>query len=91
MSPRANQEITVNASASVPGGTTGGSTSITNYEWEWIFASDTPTFSNNGPGASSTSFTPTSDGTYILGLRVTNSCGAESQGAGMETIIVAPE
>ncbi len=80
-----NMPATVDATSSNPGGMPGVST-LTAFEWTWSFAFDNPALMP--PDAETTSFTPTGDGVYILGLRVQNDCGAWSSVA-EETILVS--
>lgn len=87
MRPCVGQPVMVNADMSQPGGN-GMSTTITAYEWKWLFAPPPePEFAPQG--MSFTTFIPEKDGVYFLGLDVVNSCGATSQRTATEMINVS--
>lgn len=80
-----NEPVFVNANNSNPGPM---DATITGCEWFWLFTPGAPPAFNT-QGTLTTSFIPTEDGAHILGARCTNSCGAESQTPGQETILVS--
>ena len=97
-------EVFVNGRQSSPGGDPGGGTRIVKYRWRWLFTPGAkPAFTCTGgtidpatgecetpEAVTGTSFTPLRHGAHVLGLDVTNSCGAESQSPATENITVAP-
>jgi len=81
--------VDVNALTSDPGGAPGTPATLTDYQWQWLFTPGAaPPFDSQGTVA--TSFTPTTAGTYILGLHVVNDCGSMSQTAANETLSISP-
>lgn len=86
-----NQQVFVNASASLPGGAAGAGTTISAYDWDWVFApsSPAPAIVPEGNGARA-SFVPTLQGIYVIRLDATNSCGSRSQASDDATIAVSP-
>lgn len=84
--PCRGQPVTVTGRASTPGPTMGAT--VTRYEWSWLFSpSPIPDFMP--PEGIQVTFTPQTSGIYLLGLDVTNSCGARSQNPQSETLNVA--
>jgi hypothetical protein len=83
-----NQSIALDGSMSDPGRAPMSSANITNYSWSWVFAASTPPFNPMSGSTPGTNFTPTAQGVYIVGLGVTNSCGAQSQMQATTTIQV---
>lgn len=86
--PCVGQPVRLNATASDPGGDASGSTTISLYDWSFAFAQPpTPIFMP--ADMENTLFIPERGGLYIINLELENSCGARSQGAAQEQIIVA--
>ncbi|MBI2374478.1 MAG: choice-of-anchor D domain-containing protein [Deltaproteobacteria bacterium] len=81
--------IIVSGTSSTPG----SGTSIVDYRWDFAFAPAAfPVITEVTPGDKSRiSFVPGTTGLYILGLDVTNNCGAASQRTKTERINVAPQ
>ncbi len=86
---KVNQPIIVSGASSTPG----SGASIVDYRWDFAFAPAAfPTIMEVIAGDKSRiSFVPATTGLYILGLDVTNDCGAASQRTKTERINVAPE
>ncbi len=82
--PSVGRTITVNALASLPGGGT-----LSGAQWSWLFTPG-PAPALSAPTATRTSFVPTTQGTHVIGLHVSNSCGATSPAPASEAILVAP-
>lgn len=81
------EPVFVNANNSSPGPM---DATVTECEWFWLFTPGAPPAFNT-QGTLTTSFIPDVDGSHILGVRCTNSCGAESQTPGQETILVSDQ
>lgn len=71
LAPTINNPVQLSAWPSIP-----GSGSIVDYQWSWLLAPASPSFSPQGTIV--TSFVPPVPGLYVVGLSVTNSCGAVS-------------
>lgn len=86
--PCVGQPVMVSGATSSPGGPPGGSATIVDYQWSFLFPPP-PVPALNPNGTAMTSFTPTRGGVYFLGLQVTNDCGGVSQQQAQEMINVA--
>lgn len=66
----------------IPGGPKGETTTIDKFDWEWVTPWDTEAEPKPvSPGSATFEFTaPNESATMYLRLKVTNSCGAQSQG-----------
>lgn len=85
--PAVGMPIMLDASGSAPGGPNGNGATITVYEWSFEFSpGPAPTLSSQN--TVQTSFTPVAEGLYIVGLRLKNSCGAETPAPATENITV---
>jgi hypothetical protein len=62
---------------------------ITSCQWRFLFQPCSPATMFNTQGALISSFTPQCDGTFVVGLDCTNSCGSMSQMPGQETVLVS--
>ena len=85
--PCVGNPVRLSASGSAPGGDASGMTTISSYNWRFLFAQP-PNPAFMPADQADTLFIPERGGVYIIALDLVNSCGAMSQPAGQETINV---
>jgi hypothetical protein len=86
--PCVGMPVTLDATATNPGPP---DATVTSCQWSFLFQSCNPAQTFDTQGMLTNTFTPACDGTFVVGLNCTNSCGSMSQSPGQETLLVTDQ
>lgn len=89
MELKVGEEVLVNGRQSDAGGVPGQPATLVDFQWSWLFTPGAPP-AFTSQGTSGTSFIAQRHGSHVLGLQVTNDCGASSQTPASENITIQP-